>query len=108
MFQPPFSHTGMDYFGPFLVRQRRSQVQRYGCIFICLTVRAVHLEVAPDLTTASFINALRRFVARRGPVRHIYSDNGTNFVGSERVLKDSIAAWNQQQISQDLRQKEIE
>ena len=95
MFQPPFSHTGVDYFGPFLVRQRMSEVKRYGCIFTCLTVRAVYLEVAPDLTTTSFINALRRFVARRGPVQHIYSDNGTNFVGSERVLKDSIAAWNQ-------------
>ena len=65
---PPFLYTGLDFFGPFLVRRGRGQsrIKRYGVIFTCLTMQAVHLEVAADMTTDSFINILRRFIARRG------------------------------------------
>ena len=57
-----------------------------------------HLEVSVDLSSDAFINALRRFLSRRGPVVHIYSDNGTNLVGAERILRESIQQWNQHQI----------
>ena len=67
--QPPFSSKGVDYFGPILVKQRRSIVKRYGCVFTCLTMRGVHIEIANSLDTDSFINALRRFIARRGRPR---------------------------------------
>ena len=90
MNQAPFFHTGVDCFGVFLVKQGRSLVKRYGCIFTCMTVRAVHLEVVHSFFTNSFISALRRFIGRRGNVGHMYSDNGTNFVGSERSLRTSI------------------
>ena len=70
-----------------------------------MTTRAVHLEVAFDLSADAFLNVLRRFLARRGPVRHIYSDNGTNFVGAERVLKQNIENWNQNQICVYLQDK---
>ena len=63
---PPFAHVGIDYFDPFLVKQSRSETNRYGCVFSCLTVRAIHIEVAKDLSTDAFINAMRRFIARRG------------------------------------------
>ena len=86
----PFTYTGVDYFGPLMIRQKRSNVKRYGCLFTCLTTRAVHLEVSVDLSSDAFINALRRFLLRRGPVVHIYSDNGTNRVGAERILRESI------------------
>ena len=95
-------------FGVFSVKQGRSLVKRYGCIFTCMTVRAVHLEVLHTLSTDSFISALRRFVARRGNVGHIYSDNGTNFVGAEKALKESIRKWNQKQITEFLVQKEVD
>nr|CAB3263156.1 uncharacterized protein LOC104265735 [Phallusia mammillata] len=104
----PFAYTGVDYFGPLLIKRGRSEVKRYGCLFTCLTTRAVHLEVACDLSTDAFVNALRRFIARRGVVLHMYSDNGTNLVGAERVLKDGIRNWNQQQIEEHLKQKEIQ
>ena len=70
-----FRQTEVDYLGPIAVRVGRSDVKRYGCLFTCLTTRAIHLEVAPDLTTSSFINAQRLFVARRGPLKKIFCDN---------------------------------
>ena len=64
--EPPFHNVGVDYFGPFLIKQKRSLVKRYGCLFSCLSMRAVHTQIANSLTADSFINALRRFIARRG------------------------------------------
>ena len=88
--ETPFLHTGADCFGPFIVKKGRMELKRYGCVFICMTTRAIHLEVLPDLTTDLFINALRRFFARRGPPTHLYTDNGTNFTGAKRVLKEEV------------------
>ena len=105
--EPPFSRLGVDYFGPFLVKRGRSQLKRYGCLFTCLTTRAVHLEVSHSLDTDSFINALQRFMARRGQPFEIRSDNGTNFVGSQRELRDAIKKWNQQKISDHLLQHDV-
>ncbi|XP_053395546.1 uncharacterized protein LOC128555836 [Mercenaria mercenaria] len=88
---PPFTYCGVDYFGPWYIREGRKDLKRYGVIFTCLCCRAVHLEVANSVTTDSFINALRRFIAIRGPIRELRSDRGSNFVGAERVLKESLA-----------------
>lgn len=104
---PPFTRVGVDYFGPFEVKSRRSIMKRYGVIFTCLAIRAVHIEVASSLDTDSFINALRRFIARRGQVMEIRSDNGTNFVGAERELRQAIEGWNHEQISNTLLKKNI-
>ena len=106
--QPPFTNTGVDYFGPIMVKQGRSQVKRYGCLFTCLAIRAVHLEVAHTLNTDSFLNALRRFMNRRGVPKRIFSDNGTNFIGGERELREGIQSFNQQKIHGILLQKEVE
>ncbi|TKS69341.1 hypothetical protein D9C73_003405 [Collichthys lucidus] len=104
---PPFSYVGVDYFGPFDIKRGRSLVKRYGVIFTCLVIRAVHIEVASSLDTSSFINALRRFIARRGQVKELRSDNGTNFVGAERELKRAIEGWNLEQINDTLSLKGI-
>ena len=61
-------HSGVDLFGPFYIKERRSILKRYGVIFTCLSCRAVHLESAASLNINSFVNALRRFLARRGPI----------------------------------------
>jgi len=78
--KPPFSYVGVDCFGPFLVRRGRSKVKRYSVLFTCLTICAIHIEVVDSLDTDSFINSMRRFIARRGKPEQMRSDNGGNFV----------------------------
>lgn len=88
----PFSNCGVDYFGPVYIRDgiRRNAktIKAYGVIFICFATKAVHLELVRDLTTDAFINTLKRFMARRGKPHNIYSDNATNFVGSNKELHE--------------------
>ena len=106
--EPPFSYVGIDFFGPLHVKQGRSTVKHYGCLFSCLTVRATHIEVAESLKTDSFINALHRFISRRGSPKVIRSDNGTNLCGGERELREAVENWNQQKIESFLHQRNID
>lgn len=99
---PPFTNVGMDYFGPIEVRRGRGTIKRYGVIFTCMSSRAVHLEIAYTLDTDSCIHALRRFVCRRGQVKHIRSDNGTNLVGAHAELKRALMSFNQKKIQDAL------
>ena len=87
---PPFTNVGLDCFGPFYVKSGRSEVKRYGCLFTCFTCRAIHLEVLSSMETDSFINAFRRFIARRGVPAKLWSDNGTNFVGAKEEINKSL------------------
>ncbi|XP_058810967.1 uncharacterized protein LOC131675845 [Topomyia yanbarensis] len=90
----PFTFTGVDYCGPFIIRIGRSNVKRWVMLLTCLTVRAVHLEIACSLSTESCKMALRRFIARRGSPQQIYSDQGTNFQGARKELKEELASIN--------------
>ena len=83
---PAFTYCGMDVFGPFLVKERRTELKRYGIIFTCLSTRSVHLEMAYSLSTDSFIQTLRKLISIRGPIRHLRCDNGTNFAGANAEL----------------------
>lgn len=64
----------------------------YIAIFVCMTVKAIHIEAVTDMTAEAFVAALRRFIARRGKVTNIYSDNGTNFVLANKILMENIDA----------------
>ena len=90
-------------FGPMLVKSRRSQVKRYGFVFTCLAIRAVHIEIAHDLTADSFIQAFTRFVSRRGSPIEVFSDNGTNFKGADSEIKTALEHWNPDRIDNCLR-----
>jgi hypothetical protein len=101
----PFSYTGVDMFGPFYVKEGRKQIKRFVQLFTCLSSRAIHIESTSSVDTDSFIQALRRFVARRGSVREIISDNGTNFVGANNEWKRAYKSMNHNQISDFLLSK---
>ena len=101
---PPFTSTGLDFFGPFEVVNGRKREKRYGVVFTCLTSRAIHLEMAHSLSTDSFLNALRRFMCRRGQVKLIRSDNGTNIRSGEKELNAAIREWNHIKIESWMRQ----
>ena len=97
--KPPFTFVGVDYFGPLEVKQRRSRVKRYGCLFTCLTTRAVHIEIAHSLDTDSMINALRRFISVHGYPEQIRSDQGSNFTKADKELKEAIEEWSQHKMN---------
>ena len=56
-------------------------------MFVCFSTEAVHVEVVGDLTTASFLGALKRFISRRGVCTHIHSDNAKTFKGTDVYLQ---------------------
>ena len=89
---PPFTAVGVDAFGPWLIVSRRTrgglaQNKRWALLFTCLSSRAIHIEVIEEMSTSSFINSLRRFIAIRGNVKELRSDRGTNFIGAVDPLK---------------------
>ena len=88
----PFSVTGIDFAGPVLLKDRPGRnyktLKSYIAVFVCFSIKAMHLELVSDLTSEAFIAALRRFVARRGLPDVIHCDNGTNFVGANNTLKE--------------------
>ena len=102
---PPFTHVGIDMFGPFLVKERRKELKYYGAMFTCMASHAIHIEVVQSRDTDSFIMSLRRFIARRGNIRTIKSDNGSNFVEAEAELKKAFMEMNHNQIKKILQNK---
>ena len=87
---PAFSHVGLDVFGPIAVKSGRGEKYRYGLMCTCMVTRAVHIELLDSLRSDSLINAIRRIAARRGPVRYVVSDMGTNMVGADRELREAV------------------
>ena len=107
-YKPPFTFTGLDIFGPFSVKRGRSSQKIYGCIFVCFTTRAVHIEDVGSLETDTFILALRRFISVRGAVKELWSDNGTNSTAGEKELSSLKREWNQRAITKATHEKGVE
>ena len=95
---PPFTFCGVEMFGPFIIKQRRSQVKRYGATFTCMSCQAVHIEITHFLDTDSFILALRRLIARRENIQTIFADNGSNFIDSEDKLRRAFEEMDKEKL----------
>ncbi|XP_074039501.1 uncharacterized protein [Leptinotarsa decemlineata] len=85
-----FINTGMDYFGPIMVKIGRRCEKRWGVLFTCLAVRAIHLEIAHSLSSDSTIQAILRMSARRGQPQVIFCDNGTNLRGAAHEIRQAM------------------
>ena len=105
---PPFTYCGMDCFGPFHTKQGRKEHKRYGLLFTCLCSRAVHIEMLEDMTTDALINALRCFLAIRGAVRHIRSDQGSNFVGAKNEMERALKEMNRERVATYLAERQCD
>lgn len=99
---PPFTYSAVDYFGPFYIKEGRKELKRWGVLFTCLSSRAIHIETANALTADSFLNAYRRFICRRGPIRELRSDRGTNFIGGKSELVAALKEMDQDKVSREL------
>ncbi|XP_062713668.1 uncharacterized protein LOC134290526 [Aedes albopictus] len=97
-FARPFTHVGVDFFGPYEIAIGRRTEKRWGMLATCLTTRAIHIEVANSLNTGSCVMALRNFISRRGKPRTIYSDRGTNFIGANREMKEAEQSVDQERL----------
>ena len=86
-----FLHSAVDYAGPYSVKFTHGRggksTKAYICSFICMSTGAMHIELAGDLSSIAFIAVFKRFTNRREYCHHIYSDNGTNFVGAAKELR---------------------
>ncbi|XP_047123010.2 uncharacterized protein LOC105849104 [Hydra vulgaris] len=104
-----FARIGIDFAGPFLTMQGRGKIRqkRYLCLFTCLLSRAVHLEMAYNLDTNSFLNAFYRMVNRRGLPLEVLTDNGTNFVGGCRELNEIVNDLDKDKITNSTADKGI-
>lgn len=102
----PFRCTGVDFFGPFLIKEKKARnktfIKTYGCVFVCMSTKAVHIELAIDMSSQGFLAAFRRFVSRRGLPEYVYSDNGTNFVGANRELLEIYKLFDTSEFKKDI------
>ncbi|XP_067613493.1 uncharacterized protein [Eurosta solidaginis] len=87
-----FLHCGLDYAGPVRIKYSKTRNPKIGkawfAIFVCLSTKALHIELESDLTTDAFLASFRRFIARRGKPSDLYSDNGTTFHSAKRALNE--------------------
>lgn len=93
-FTDAFQHTGVEYAGPIMTKayagRCKKYLKSYIAVFVCLCTKAVHIEAVSDLTSTSFLAAFKRFTGRRGRCLRLYSDNGTNFVGAQKILENDL------------------
>ena len=82
----PFTYTGVDYFGPLFIRTKGESQKVWVCLYTCLVVRSVHLELMYDMSAYHFFLGFRRFIAQHGKPCKIISDNAAHF----KLASDTI------------------
>ncbi len=110
---PPFrafAKVGVDFTGAFKIKIGRGNVQRkvYVLVITCTVSRAVHLEMAQSLEAEDFLIAFENFSNRRGKPLVVVSDNGTNLVAGDRLLRQAIERLDRDQVGRYAMNNNIE
>lgn len=96
LLEKPFTNTALDYTGEMIYKLNKTRNSKtakvYIAIFVCMSVKAMHLELVTDLTATAFVAAFRRFTSRRGHVKNLYSDNATCFTRADKDLKNLLTS----------------
>ena len=89
--QPAFTYAGVDFAGPLYTKDKMASGNKvWICLYTCCVIRAVHLELVPDMTTEAFIRSFKRFTARRGFPRKLISDNGKTFKSTAKSIEATL------------------
>ena len=105
----PFTNCGIDAIGPFhLTHKLRGTKKQFVLIACCMSTRAVTLMPLRDMTSSAVINALVKIHAQFPALKRIYSDNGSNFVGANREIREAAAKWNEEEINKELEFHQLE
>jgi len=88
-FLTPYQHTGVDYTGHIYVKQGSQLCKMFLLVFTCLNIRAVHLELLPDMTCQNFLLAFVRFCNIYGIPSTVYSDNASTFLQGLGIIAES-------------------
>ena len=101
-----FEQVGLDFAGPLYIKLGRVRkpviVKAYVCVFVALSIKAVHLEAVSDLSSDAFLACLRHFMGRRGISSTIWSDHGSNFIGAKREISELKQFFSDQQVSGEI------
>ena len=100
----PFKFSGIDCFGPYYLRHSvgRGQQKRFVLLVCCMSTRAVAMYPLKNMSTSAVINALLRMNNSFPGLKKIFSDQGSNFKGADREIREAVAAWNKQQVNAEL------
>ena len=95
----PFAEVNVDMAGPFNIRhgKTRASIKVYAVLFVCSATRAISIEVCEDASAKSCMFSFQRHTARYGTPSVVYTDNGTNFRGAERMVREQLQLWNNNQ-----------
>ena len=93
-----FTYTGLDYCGPFYVKDVFVKKDMFKCwlaLFTCANSRCIYLDLVPDYSGEACVDALIRFINSRGAPKLIVSDNGSNFTSGEvqDFVKSRYIRW---------------
>ena len=105
---PPFYHCGLDCLGPFHLRHTgRNTRKQFVLIACCMSTRAITLVPLRDMTTSSIINSLVKIHSQFPALKNLYSDNGSNFKGADREIREAVAAWKKEDLDERLSDLEL-
>ena len=74
-----------------MLKNGQSINKYYVSLFTCMSTRAVHLEITDSLDVNSFLQAFRRFTARRGLPSKLLSDNAKTSKSATKEIRQQIA-----------------